>query len=146
MSYDKQPPPYPPYGGPSYPPYAGPSHPPYAGQSYPAYGAPAYSTPVAVANPFVGQAGPNVGIIRDYLAWSIINLCCGWGFLGFIPLVFSILCRNSKSVNNYNQARTMSTCALVSNIIVTIGGVIGWITFIIFMGLYIGAASHFSYN
>jgi hypothetical protein len=89
---------------------------------------PTYIAPsqgISVLIPYGMQTGLNIHAIRDYLAWSLINLFCGWGIGGFIPLIFSILCRNSKSTNDYSGAQTMSTLALVANIIITIAGVIG---------------------
>jgi hypothetical protein len=92
-----------------------------------------------VGTPYVMQMGADAGVVRDYLAWSIVNIFCGWGLGGCLPLLFSILCRNSKNANNYNEARKMSTLALIFNIIITIGGLIGWIIFIILMSIYIAA-------
>ncbi|CAF0938846.1 unnamed protein product [Rotaria sordida] len=81
--------------------------------------------------------------INDYLPWSIVNLLCGWGFFGIIPLVFSIICRNDKSVNNLSGAQTMSKLALVFNILITIGGIIGWAIFIILIPHYISTLHPF---
>jgi hypothetical protein len=89
---------------------------------------------------YVNAMGVEVAFIKDYLIWSIINLVCGWG-LGLIPLIFSILCRNSKMVNDVSGAQSMSTLALVSNIIISILGGIGWLSFIIVMALVVAAAS-----
>jgi hypothetical protein len=111
--------------------------PPYAVHVTPQYGAP-------VGTPYAMQMGSDAAVVRDYLAWSIINLFCGWGIGGCLPLVFSILCRNSKNVNNYSEARTMSTLALISNIIITIGGLIGWITFIILISIYIAEINKYT--
>jgi len=122
MSYDKFAP----------PPYVVQANPPYAVQANPPYAVP------VVAN-YGMQTGFNTVLIKDYLAWSLINLFCGWGIGGFIPLIFSILCRNYKSVNDYSGAQSMSTIALVFNIIVTVAGTIGWIIFIIIMAIYIVA-------
>ncbi|CAF3359028.1 unnamed protein product [Rotaria socialis] len=82
--------------------------------------------------------------VSDYLPWSIVNLFFGWGFFGIIPLVCSIVCRNEKSANNLNGARTMSTMALILNIIITTGGVIGWIAFIVLASGYIVALKVFT--
>jgi hypothetical protein len=82
---------------------------------------------------------PDLSHINDYLPWSIVNLFLGWGFFGVIPLVFSIVCRTNKSNNDLNGAQSMSTLALVFNILVTLIGIIGWTIFIIFMSIYITA-------
>jgi hypothetical protein len=130
MSYDKFAP----------PPYPVQANPPYAFQANPTYVVQAnlpYAVPV-VTN-YGMQTGFNIVLIKDYLVWSLINLFCGWGIGGFIPLIFSILCRNYKSVNDYSGAQSMSTIALIFNIIVTVAGTIGWIIFIIIMAIYIAA-------
>ncbi|CAF2621725.1 unnamed protein product [Rotaria sp. Silwood2] len=79
----------------------------------------------------------DISNINDYLPWSIINLFCGWGFFGIIPLVFSIVCRNDKSINNLSGAQTMSKLALVFNILISIGGAIGWAIFIMLISNHI---------
>jgi hypothetical protein len=71
--------------------------------------------------------------IRDWLPLSIVNLFLGCGIGGVIPFIFSMLCRSNKQNNDVNNARTMSTLALMFNIIVTIGGSIGWICLICFV-------------
>lgn len=75
--------------------------------------------------------------IRDWLPWSIVNIFIGWGLAGILPLVFSILCRNHKRSNDYQSAKTMSTLALVFNILITIGGILAWIGFIVWLVIYI---------
>ncbi|CAF3682424.1 unnamed protein product [Rotaria sp. Silwood1] len=101
---------------------------------------PPYSDPpVSSIHPLIINA--DVSYINDYLPWSIINLFCGWGFFGIIPLVFSIICRNDKSINNLSGAQTMSKLALVFNLIVTLGGVIGWAIFILVISNYIAILS-----
>lgn len=82
---------------------------------------------------------PDISYINDYLSWSIVNVFLGWGFLGIIPLVFSIVCRNNKSINNLNGAETMSSLAFIFNILITIGGLIGWVVFTVFMYINIYA-------
>ena len=47
-------------------------------------------------------------LIRDWLAWSIVNLLLGGFLLGAIPLVFSIACRNQKFRGDLEGARTSS--------------------------------------
>jgi hypothetical protein len=76
---------------------------------------------------------PDILKIREWLPWSIVNIFIGWGLGGVIPLVFTMLCRTKKRNNNFNEARTMSTLALVFNIIVTISGIAGWIALIILL-------------
>jgi hypothetical protein len=130
MSYEK-----PDEGAASYPAYANP--PVYANP--PMYAnPPTYATPVMGS--YVTQGALDANTVKDYLVWSIISIFCGWGILGFIPLTFSLLCRNNKAVNNYSGARSMSTFALVSNIIITIVGSIAWLTFIIIMAMFLTAA------
>jgi hypothetical protein len=70
--------------------------------------------------------------IREWLPWSIINIFIGWGLGGVLPLIFTLLCRFNKRNNDLQGARTMSTLALVFNILVTLGGIAGWIWLIIF--------------
>jgi len=74
--------------------------------------------------------------IRDWLCWSIFSLIFGGGLLGCIPLIFSIICRSKKKINDYVRAQLMSTLALTFNIIITILGLIGWIIFIVGLVLY----------
>ncbi|CAF2180559.1 unnamed protein product [Rotaria magnacalcarata] len=72
-----------------------------------------------------------INTIRDWLPWSIINIFIGFIVAGILPLIFSIICRNRKRENNVHGARTMSTLALVFNILVTLGGIAGWIGLIV---------------
>jgi hypothetical protein len=98
-----------------------------------------YTIPYAVPftpNSYIVQARSDAFNVNDYLAWSIVNLFVGWLIGGIIALIFSILCRNHKSVNNYNSARSMSTVALILNILVTVSGVIGWIIFFTMIAIY----------
>jgi hypothetical protein len=74
---------------------------------------------------------PTIAQIRDWLPWSIVNMFIGWLLGGILPLIFSIICRSHKRSNNESGARTMSTLALVFNILVTLGGLAGWITLIV---------------
>ncbi len=69
--------------------------------------------------------------IRDWLPWSIINMFFGWIFVGILPLTFSLICRSYKRSNNARSANTMSVLALVFNILVTLGGIAGWIGLIV---------------
>ena len=71
--------------------------------------------------------------IRDWLAWSIVNLIVGMGC--FLPLIFSMICRSKKRTNNVDEARTMSKLALIFNIICTIVGIIGWVVLILYIVL-----------
>jgi hypothetical protein len=82
---------------------------------------------------------PEIHHIRDWLPWSIISLIVGWGLGGIFPLVFSLICRSKKRKNDVEGARLMSTLALIFNILITIGGIIGWIAFIIGMVFYVRA-------
>jgi len=82
--------------------------------------------------------------IRDWLPWSIVNIFVGWGFGGLFPLIFTILCRNNKRNNNLNGARTMSTLALVFNIISTLSGIAGWVYLIILL-VHVRPISRFYY-
>jgi hypothetical protein len=127
------------YGQPTPPPYAVHTYPP-GGVVYASPGSAVYATPVGA--PYGVPMQSDANIVKDYLVWSIINIFCGWGIAGLIPLVFSLLCRNNKSMNNYSGARSMSTLALVSNIIITIGGLIGWITFIAVMAVFLSAGNY----
>jgi hypothetical protein len=74
---------------------------------------------------------PSIAQIRDWLPWSIVNIFIGWLFAGIVPLIFSIVCRSHKRSNDASGARTMGTLALVFNILVTLGGIAGWITLIV---------------
>ncbi|CAF1301120.1 unnamed protein product [Adineta ricciae] len=76
---------------------------------------------------------PTITQIRDWLPWSIINMFIGGILLGLIPLSFSIICRNHKRSNNASSARTMSTLALVFNILITLIGLALWITLIVLL-------------
>jgi len=76
---------------------------------------------------------PEIDKIREWLPWSIINIFIGLGLGGIMPLIFSLLCRNNKRNNDFNGARTMSTLALVFNVIVTLSGIAGWISLIFFI-------------
>ena len=89
---------------------------------------------------------PEVHHIRDWLPWSIISLFLGWGLGGIIPLIFSIICRKNKRRNDFEGARLMSSLALVFNILITIGGIAGWIGFIIWIVLYVRVLNDISYT
>lgn len=93
---------------------------------------PMYTPPVPQFFP-----APEVHKIRDWLPWSIISIFIGWGFGGIIPLIFSIICRSNKRKNDVQGARSMSNLALVFNILITIGGILGWIGFIIWIVWYV---------
>ena len=77
------------------------------------------------------QQQQNTAGIRDYLIWSILNLLFGWVIGGIIPLIFSLICRSNKNVNDYDGAKKMSTLALIFNILITVCGLLGWIGFIV---------------
>lgn len=103
--------------------------------------APSYAAypPTNYGSPTVGMPMQDINNVKDYLAWSIVNLCCGFVVGGILPLIFSIICRNNKNTNNYSGAQSMSTLALVFNIIITILGGLGWLGMII--GLALAAAT-----
>jgi len=96
-----------------------------------AYGQPAYVQPVTQVQYITPMMSPAVSSIRDWLPWSIVNIFIGWLFAGILPLIFSLMCRSYKLSNNESGARTMSTLALVFNILITLGGLAGWITLIV---------------
>lgn len=73
---------------------------------------------------------PGIATINDWMCWSIVTLLIGFG-TGILPLIFSFLCRNAKMNNDENGAKTMSTLALVFNILGTIGGIVAWVIIII---------------
>jgi hypothetical protein len=60
--------------------------------------------------------------VRDWLTWSIISLFIGGLIPGFLPLMFSLICRSIKKKNEIHGARLTSNCALMFNIIITILG------------------------
>jgi hypothetical protein len=94
--------------------------------------APFAHAPVAQAS----VVQPDISKIRDWLLWSIINLFTGGLLLGLFPLIFSLLCRSNKRKNNINGARTMSTLALVFNIIITITTIGVLIALFIYLFVY----------
>ena len=98
----------------------------YAQQPYmqPGVGGPAYVFHQGLTDPSIAQ-------IRDWLPWSITNMFFGWILGGILPLIFSLVCRNYKNSNNASGARTMSTLALVFNILVTLAGIAAWIVLIV---------------
>ena len=114
--------------------------PPYPGfqQQQGMYAAP---SPGLCRPPTVYQQQQNASEIRDYLIWSILNLLFGWVIGGILPLVFSLICRSNKNVNDYSGAKTMSTLALIFNILVTIGGLMGWIGLIASLAIAAAAVS-----
>jgi hypothetical protein len=99
----------------------------YMPSSYPYY---PYQYPQAPA------AEPEIKKIRDWLAWSIISIFLGGLIPGFLPIIFSLICRSKKGKNDIHGARTMSTLALVFNIICTIFGILGLIGIFIYLFVY----------
>jgi hypothetical protein len=87
--------------------------------------------PNAVHVLYQGQTHPSITQIHDWLPWSIINMFIDWIIDGIFPLIFSIVCISYKNSNNASRARTMSTLALVFNILVTLAGIGGWIALIV---------------
>ena len=87
---------------------------------------------------------PEIQKIRDWLPWSIANIFLGWGIAGLLPLIFTLLCRNDKRNNDLTGARTMSTLALVFNIVITLLGIAGWICLVILL-INVRRMYYFSY-
>ncbi|UJR18280.1 hypothetical protein I4U23_005183 [Adineta vaga] len=85
---------------------------------------------------------PEILQIRDWLPWSIVNIFIGWIFAGILPLIFSLICRSYKQSNNISGARTMSTLALVFNILVTLSSIAGYIGLIVAIVLASQATRH----
>ena len=69
--------------------------------------------------------------IRDYLFWSISNICMGGLILGIIAVLFSHFTREAKRNNDFIEAAKWSRRALIWNIITTILGVLGIIIIIV---------------
>lgn len=107
------------------------SAPYYIPPNYPYY---PYQYPQAPMAPVAPSA--DVRKIRDWLPWSIINLFLGGLLLGLLPLIFSIICRSNKKKNNAASAKTMSTLALVFNILVTVVSVIIAVGLFIYLFVY----------
>ena len=107
------------------------SAPYYIPPNYPYYPYQYPQAPVAPSAPSV-----DVRKIRDWLPWSIINLFLGGLLLGLLPLIFSIICRSNKKKNNAASAKTMSTLALVFNILVTVVSVIVAVGLFIYLFVY----------
>ena len=98
-------------------------------------------SPLIPQMPIIYHQQRNAGQIKDYLVWSILNLLFGWFLGGILPLIFSLICRSNKNVNDYNGAKTMSTLALIFNILVTVCGLLGWIGLIVGIALTAAATS-----
>ena len=64
--------------------------------------------------------------IRDYLAWSILNVFIGVFVLGLVALIMSIFVRNHRRDGDFAKARTYSGIALACNIVATVLGLIVW--------------------
>ena len=75
-------------------------------------------------------------LIRDWLAWSIVNLLLGGFLLGAIPLVFSIACRNQKFRGDLEGARTSSKLAFGFNTAITTLSAIGLVALTIIYTTY----------
>lgn len=78
---------------------------------------------------------PEIQKIRDWLAWSIFNIFFAWGG-GFLPFIFSFICRSKKRNNDVNRAQTMSKLALIFNILATLSGIFCWILVIVLLISY----------
>jgi hypothetical protein len=116
---------------PAAPPFYMPHNYPYP---YYPYQYPQATLPAPASAPVVPSA--DVSKINDWLAWSIINLFVGGLFPGLIPLIFSLVCRSRKKKNNVSGAKTMSTWALVFNIMVTVIAVATAIGLFIYLFVY----------
>lgn len=84
---------------------------------------------------------PGVIAVNDWMCWSIVTFFIGFG-TGILPLIFSFLCRTAKLNNDAAGAQTMSTLALVFNIVGTVGGVIAWIAVIIVISVWSSFTNH----
>jgi hypothetical protein len=76
---------------------------------------------------------PDIHKIHEWFVWSILNIFLGWSLCGIIPFIFTMLCRYNKRSNDLKRSQTMSKLALIFNIIVTLGGITGWIILIILL-------------
>jgi H+/Cl- antiporter ClcA len=56
--------------------------------------------------------------IRDYMPWSIINICIGGVFLGLIAVLFSYITIRRKQKNNVQAAQRWSKITLIYNVLV----------------------------
>ncbi|UJR24176.1 hypothetical protein I4U23_027142 [Adineta vaga] len=74
--------------------------------------------------------------IHDWLLWSIINIIFGMGF-GFLPLIFSLICRKKKHQDDLKQAQIMSKIALILNVLITTIEILFWIIFISYINILI---------
>ena len=54
--------------------------------------------------PLTSSVQPDTYKIHDWLPWSIINLFIGGIVLGFLPLMFSVICRNNKKYNEIHYS------------------------------------------
>jgi hypothetical protein len=114
----------------------------YPQYQYPQYQHPQYQHPQQLHPQYQQASASNVDAqqdikkVRDWLAWSIINIFLGGLIPGFLPLIFTLICRSNKKKNNINGARTMSTLALVFNIIITIMGVVSLVGIVIYTVVY----------
>ncbi|CAF1113164.1 unnamed protein product [Adineta ricciae] len=84
-------------------------------------------------NPPVANTQVDASKIRDWLPWSIISIFLGGFIPGILPLIFSLVCRSKKRKNDFQGAKTMSTLALVFNIIMTILGILSIIFIVIYL-------------
>ncbi len=125
-----------PVPNPAAPPfYMNHNHPyPYYPYQYPQVTPFAPAAPAPASAPIVPSA--DVSKIKDWLAWSIINIFLGGLFPGLIPLIFSLVCRSRKKKNNLSGAKKMSTLALVFNILVTVISIIVTIGLFIYLFVY----------
>ena len=66
----------------------------------------------------------DLSYIRDYLPWSLINICVGGLFLGLIAVLFSYMTIRRKRIQNIASAQRWSKITLLFNIFIDIVAVI----------------------
>ena len=71
--------------------------------------------------------------IDDYLFWSIFNFLCCSSLFGAISMVFSLITRTDKKLNQHLRASLTSKIAYKFNLIATL---LGFSVFLIFFIIY----------
>ena len=69
------------------------------------------------------QKDPDIENIRDYLSWSIFNICLGGLVLGLVAVALSSKTRSRKRSGDAASARHWSTMTLIYNICATLIGI-----------------------